>query len=133
MPMFISGAAKETASYDRLAHDEPFRPPDAGARAELRVAALDQLPEERRIQARCYRAATRRRLELRRVTVERGTFLIVLRAHVDHEGRLGRIVDEVVTEPLGLPGLARGIVAPQAGIESRLRQDVARRNVVGMP
>ena len=44
-------------ALDRFAHDDALGPRDAGERAELRVAALDELPEQRRVQARGGRAA----------------------------------------------------------------------------
>ena len=52
MPMFMADAFIRTGTHERLAHDEAFGPADAGQRAELRVAAFDQLPEQRRVQAR---------------------------------------------------------------------------------
>src|SRR5262245_26966575 len=102
----MSLAANQAAAHDGRADHESFRPADAGPRAELGVAALDELAEERRIQARRHGPPIVGRLKLAGVAIERSTFLIVLRADVDHERRLGRVVDEVVAEPLGLPRLS---------------------------
>ena len=42
----VDGASRAAiGAQDRLAHDDAFGPRDAGERAELRVAALDELAE----------------------------------------------------------------------------------------
>ena len=71
-----------------LAHDEPLRVGDAGARAELRVAAFDELLELRHRQTGGD-AVGRRRRELRPVAGERLALDRVVRGDVDGE-RLGR-------------------------------------------
>src|SRR5688572_29790963 len=81
----LQAAANQTAAQDRLAHHEPLRPADAGSGAELRVAALDELAKKRCVQTCGHHTPVQRRLKLTGVAVERCTFLIVLRAHVDHE------------------------------------------------
>ena len=68
----------QAVADDRLADDDALGPRDAGQRAELRVAALDQLPEERRVQTRRRRAAGVAR-ELARVAVERLALRVVVR------------------------------------------------------
>ena len=54
--MFKQGLSSEQVRpQDRIANDEPLGELDAGERAELRVAALDQLLKERRRQPRVRR------------------------------------------------------------------------------
>ena len=65
------------------AHRQPAQ------RAELCVAALDQLTEERRVQA-CGGRRRIRRTELAGVALERLALLLVVRRDVDHERRLAR-------------------------------------------
>ena len=57
--MFMRSARRFERAWPahRLAHDHAFGERDAGERAELRVAALDQLPERRRGQPRRNRIA----------------------------------------------------------------------------
>ena len=53
-------------------------------------------------------------------------------AHIDHKRRRRRIVDEVVADRLGLPGLAIGFVSSEAGAEDGLGQQMAGRDVIRM-
>ena len=69
-PMFIERLFIRLGTDDRLAHDNAFGPGDAGERAELRVAAFDELPEQRRVQPR-RGGAGRAALELAGVAIER--------------------------------------------------------------
>ena len=118
--------------HDRLAHDDALGPGHAGLRAELRVAALDQLPEQRRIQTRADGIWSR--LELAGVAVERLALPLVVVGDVDDERRRDAVVDEVVADPLGLPRLAGAppAVRPQAAVEHRFGQHRARGRVIGM-
>ena len=98
---------EEVRPRHRLTDDEAFRVAHPGQSAELRVAALDQLREQRRRQARgCRRIAGRR--ELGAMTGERLALEVVDVAHVDDERRRRRVVDEVVEHPLGSPRLVGG-------------------------
>src|SRR5260221_9621057 len=75
---------QQTGSPDRFADDDPLGPGDAGQRAELRVAALDQLPERRRAQARGD-GAPALGLKLGAVTRQRLALPLVMRRDVDDE------------------------------------------------
>src|SRR4051812_40983689 len=99
---------------DRLLHDEPFGEVDVAQGSELRVAAFDELREPRRSEA-CGDGGTRRWPELREVAGQRPALHIVRAAHVDHEGRARRVVDEVVADRLWFPGLAVGAEPSQPG------------------
>ena len=57
---------QQRRAHDRLANDDSFGKGDAGERAELRVAALDELPERRRRQAR----RDRRRFRWRELAID---------------------------------------------------------------
>src|SRR6185436_6274100 len=85
------------------------------------------------IEPRGYGSGRRRLGELRRMAVERGPLAIVELRDVHHERRRRRIVDEVVADPVDLPGLALWLVPPQPRRETGLRQQVARGHVIGMP
>jgi hypothetical protein len=67
------------------------------------------------------------------MTGERLSLDLVDVADVDDERRRGRVVDEVVTDPLGPPGLFEGDDTSQPGAEDRLAQQPAGVAVVGMP
>src|SRR4029078_9333986 len=97
----------------RSPNEEAFPPSETGERAELRVAALDELVEERRGQARMRRVGACRR-ELRSGTRERALFQLVELGDAYEERRRRRVVDEVVDQPVGLPGIALGGKAPEA-------------------
>src|SRR5262245_32446918 len=75
---------EEIRPHDRLADDDRFCEGDAGERAELRVAAFDQLAKGWRGQSRLNGAAGRRR-ELTAIAVERRPLAIVVLRNVDDE------------------------------------------------
>src|SRR3954470_7187717 len=87
-----------------FAHDDPLRPGDAGLRPELRVAALDQLPEQRTIKTRANGIWSR--LELAGRAMERLALPVVLIADINHERGRRRVVDKVIANPLDFPRLA---------------------------
>src|SRR6185295_17268220 len=122
---------QQSRTLDRLAHDNPLREGDAGERAELRVAAFDQLAERRRAEARAD-CALPRRGELAAMTVERGALAVVVRRDVDEERRRRGVVDEVVADPVGGPRAGRRLESTQAALERRQPQRLARRDVIGM-
>src|SRR5438046_10122813 len=78
-------ASWEPRQDDRIADDETFGELDSGQRAELRVAAFNELMEARRREARANRAGAGRR-ELRRVARQRPPLAVVDTRHVDDEG-----------------------------------------------
>src|SRR5205809_3846863 len=98
MPTFIVSLFHEAGAHDRLTHDDAFGPGDAGQRAELRVAALDELPK-------CWHIEPRRRSfaldtsKLAHVAIKRAPFPVVVIRHVDHERWSRGVVDEVVADP----------------------------------
>src|SRR3954468_3393794 len=98
-----SDALQQIRSHEALPHAHALGPAYAGQGAELCVTALDELPEEGRIQPGLGGVRSRA-LKLARVTVERRALAFVLIRHVDHEGRRGGVVDEVVADPVRLPG-----------------------------
>ena len=100
---------------------------DAGEGAELRVAALDELLEERRRQPRRDRAALPRRVNWLPWQRERVALRLVVLGHVDDERRRRRVVDEVVADPLGPPRHRGRLVAAQAAVEDRLGQHLRSR------
>jgi hypothetical protein len=123
----------------RLANDEALGEGDAGERAEMGVAALDELLEARRGQAGLHPGRCRWR-ELRAMTGQRAPFAVVLPGHVHRERRGHRIVDEVIADPLDPPRVlgraALGHVRRETGqsaVEDRARQYLAGRPVVGVP
>src|SRR5437016_1368768 len=65
------GSFHQAVAHDGLADDDPLGPADAGERAELRVAALDQLAEARRVQTRRRGTAPLRPRKLADVTLQR--------------------------------------------------------------
>src|SRR5687767_8020281 len=95
-----SHVLQDARSLHRLADDDAFRPRDAGERAELRVAALDQLPERRSAQAGGDRAPACR-LELGAVARQRFALALVVGGNVHDERRRDAVVDEVVADPVG--------------------------------
>ena len=96
---------------DRLADDDALGERDAGKRAELRVAALDELSERRRGQPRRDRAVGRG-AELAAIAVERVALALVVLRDVDDERRGRAVVDEVVADPVRPPGVG---VASRSG------------------
>ena len=116
----------------RLAHDEALCVADADQRPELGIAALDQLREQGRRQARGGGPVAGRR-ELRAMTRQGLPLDLVDVADVDDERGRRRVVDEVVADPLGPPRLLGGDDASQAGAEDRLAQQAAGVAVIGMP
>ncbi len=120
------------AANNRFTNDEALGPANARERAELRVAALDELKELRRVQSRRNRAVRVRARELARVAIERAALDLVVVRHVNDERRRCRLVDEVVADPLGLPRIALRLIAPQPRIEHGFGQQLARGDMVGM-
>jgi predicted permease len=118
-------------AHDRIADDEPFREPHTSQRTKLRIAALDELQEEGRRQTRGHGTAFPGR-ELRRVARQRVTLPLIVLRDVDDEGGRHRVVDEVVTDPVRLPGLATRVVSAQARIEDSLGEHAVRGDVIGM-
>src|SRR5437899_2257706 len=76
---------EEARSTDWFANDEPLGPGDASQRAELRVAALDQLPERRGAQAGGD-GARALGLKLGAMTRQGLALFLVMRRDVDDEG-----------------------------------------------
>src|SRR5439155_2306861 len=112
--------------------DDAFGPGDAGQRAELRVAALDELPK-------CWHIEPRRRSfaldtsKLAHVAIKRAPFPVVVIRHVDHERWSRGVVDEVVSDPLGLPCVAFRPIPPKRAVKRRLCEQRACRLVIRMP
>ncbi len=129
IPRSTGHRTQEAGPHHRLADDEALGPRDARERAELRVAALDQLAELRRVQSSGHRVGAP---ELRRVARQRGPLRFIVRRDVHDERRLRAVVDEIVANPFRPPRLARRRVSPEAAVEHRLGQQVARRHVIGM-
>ena len=100
-------------------------------RAELRVTALDELPEPDRRQTRGHGVGMRR-LELRDVTGQRAALRLVVLADIHDERRRGHVVDEVVADRLGLPRVAIRLVPAKARTEHAFGEQMTCRNVVGM-
>src|SRR4029079_15370811 len=103
---------------DGRAYDHALVPCHAGLRAELRVAALDKLSEQRTVKTRADGVWSRP--ELAGMAVERLACPLVILADVHHERGRGAVVDEVVANPLDLPGFpegAAGAVLPEAAVE----------------
>ncbi len=123
---------QQRPAHHRFFHDHAFGKADAGERAELRVAALDQLAEGRRRQPRRHRVRFGRR-KLARIARQRLLLPLVVRRHVDDERRRRGVVDEVVADPVGAPRRVAGLVAPQAAGERRDAEHLARGAVIGMP
>src|SRR5688500_16892711 len=103
-----------------MPHDETLGVGDAYLRPDVGVAALDELLEAVGGEPRGD-GVSRGRGELRDVTGQRPPLHGVMGADVDDERWGHRIVDEVVTDPLGLPRITLGFIAPQAGAEHTLR------------
>src|SRR5262245_52451800 len=122
----------QAAENDRLADHEAFGPPYAGERAELGVAALDELAEQRRIHGRGDAAGRACPPELTDVAVERASFALVVIRHVDDERRSGRLVDEVIADPVRFPRLALRFVPSEPRVEDRFGHEFARGAVIGM-
>src|SRR5262245_9205841 len=88
---------QQARTLHRLADDDGFGERDAGERAELGVAALDELTEGRMGETGGDRAVgVARRRELTAVAVERVALALIVRGNVDDERRRGAVVDEVV-------------------------------------
>src|SRR5690606_20323894 len=113
-------------------YDDALGERDARERAELRVAALDQLGEARRREPRFDRAVGRGR-ELRPVGRQCAALGFVMGADIDDERRRRSVVDEVVADPRRTVGLTLGIVAAKSALEHRARQRLAGGEVVRMP
>ena len=113
-------------------HDDAFGQGDAGQRAELRVAALDQLPERRRGQPRRHRARLGAPRTGWRSNPSACPLALVVRRDVDHERRVGTVVDEVVADPVGAPRRLFGLVAAQAAGEGGVAEHLARGAVIRM-
>ena len=99
--------------------------------AELRVTALDELPEPDRRQTRGHGVGMRR-LELRDVTGQRPALRLVVLADVHDERRRSHVVDEVVADRLGLPRVAIRLIPAKARTEHAFGEQMTRRHVVGM-
>src|SRR5262249_6190698 len=108
----------------------------AGKRAELGIAALDELTERRMGEARGDGAVGfSGRRELTAVAVERLTLALIVRGDVDDERRSGAVVDEVVADPVGPPRVGGGDGAAEAARkrgdpQARAGRDVTRMTVV---
>src|SRR5882672_10134759 len=107
---------EQPRALHRFADDNPFGEGDAGQPAELRVAALDELPERRVREPRRDRVGFGWR-ELTAVALERVALALVMRRHVDHERRRDAVVDEVVADPVSPPWIGVRRVAAQAALE----------------
>src|SRR5262245_8904794 len=66
------------------------------------------------------------------MTVERPAFLLVVLRDVDDKRYFVRVVDEVVTDPLGLPRIAFDVVLSKARVEQGFGHELAGRYVIGM-
>ena len=64
------------------------------------------------------------------MTVERPAFGVVVVRDVDHERRRDVVVDEVVADPLGLPGIEARVVPAQPAAEDRFGQELAGNHVI---
>ncbi len=81
------------------------------------------------------RVGTARRIggrELAAMAGERRALGLVVRRDIDDKRRRGAVVDEVVADPLGPPGLGLGRVAAQSAAEHREVEHPAGGAVVGM-
>src|SRR5262245_42742219 len=108
------------APDQRLPDDEALGPGNAGERAELRVAAFDQLAEQRTVETGADSVGSGSKLA--RMAVERLPLGVVAGGHVDHERWRRGIVDEVVTNPLGTPRFPGGAIPAQATVEDGFGQ-----------
>src|SRR5262249_9677402 len=97
-----SGCSQETAPQDRFADDYALGPPHPSQCAQLRVAALDELSEQGRIETRGDRAGLGAR-ELAGVTINRATLAVVVIGNIDDKRGCCRVVDEVIADPVRLP------------------------------
>src|SRR6266496_4123294 len=115
---------QQCAPQKRSLDNNALGKPDAGKRAELRVAALNELSKRRRRQSRRHRLVSVGD-ELAGVTGERLSLAPVVFGDIDHEGRRRAIIDEVVADPVCVPRCVGGLVAAETTRESRGAQHVA--------
>src|SRR5690606_20282041 len=99
---------------------------------ELSVAAFNQLPK-RGMGEPCGHDVRPGRGELTSVTGEGLTLALVKRRDIDDKRGPDRIVDEVLTDPVGAPGGLAGVVASQAAAKDGLRQHPMGGDMIGMP
>src|SRR5262249_47411057 len=72
------------------------------------------------------------RSELTAIAIERVALALIVRGDVDDERRRGAVVDEVVADPVGTPGLGVGGISPQTAPERGDAQHLAGGDVIGM-
>lgn len=96
-------SAEDVRPEYRLPDNQPFGERDASQGTEVRIAALDELAEPGRRQSRF--DATGRWHELRAVAGQRVTLALILGGHVDDERGRNGVVDEVMADPVGPPGV----------------------------
>src|SRR5216683_6297139 len=84
--------------------------------SELRIATLDQLLKRRRRQPR-WHGIVRGWRELAGIAGQRLPLALVVRGYVHHERRRRRVIDEVITDPLGAPGRLARLVTSKAASE----------------
>src|SRR5688572_33146386 len=115
----------------RVSDNDPFSKCHARNRAELRVAAFNELPEPHRCETRGH-GVRLWRLELCDVTGQRAALRFVVLADVHDERGRGHVVDEVIADRLGLPRVAIGLIPAQTCTEDAFGEQMARGNVIGM-
>jgi len=116
----------------RSADDETFGKRHADLRSILRIAAFDELLKPTRRQTRCHGVGAAR-TKLGCMTGQRTPLRLVMSADIDDERRRSGLIDEVVADRFGLPRFACRGIPTQAGTEHSLGQQLARRDMVGVP